>query len=157
MASLFEELGTASLAPTPDAPLGFKKCHRCNGTGFYSHNVRRVHMGAPGGCLKCDGEGRFRVSTAEEIAAEKAIQMMTVRRAGALDKIMLAVSDRDDIRVLAMNGRERLERTAPERFAKMVEAVHAGRLEDVISALVAYEKAEHRIEVDLWRATRETG
>lgn len=146
MPSLFEQLGTACLAPTPDAPLGYKKCGRCRGTGIYSQYVARVHAGAPGGCLQCDGEGRFRISTPEEIAAEKVARSAAVRRSGALDQINLALADLDDIRVTAMNGRERLERCEPERFAKMIESVHAGRLEDVITALVSYETAKRKAD-----------
>lgn len=139
-------MGEASLAPTPDAPLGFRKCRRCDSTGIYSEYVRRHHMGAPGVCLACDGEGRVRISTPEEIAAKKAQKAADEYKYEALNRINMAVASNDDIRVTVMCGHKRLMDKAPERFAKMLASVHAGRLDAVIAALVAYETEERRIE-----------
>lgn len=153
MASLFEELGTACLAPTPDAPLGFTKCGRCRGTGIYSENVRRVHVGVPGGCLQCNMEGRFRIPTPEEIAQAKAERVALKYRADAIMTIKNAVNSNSDIRVIVHVGLDRLECTAPDRFAKLLRSVAAGRLNEVIAALVAYETAERKAEREAERAS----
>lgn len=157
MASLFEELGTACLAPTSDAPLGYLKCDRCRGTGMYSHHVRRRHFGIPGLCLQCDGAGRARIDTPEEIEARRIAKVRADYRMKAVAQIKDAVTSRHDIRVAVFNGIGRLERFAPERFAKMLHSVYAGRLEEVVSALAEYEKTEQAADWKRWRETQSQG
>lgn len=151
MPSLFKELGTVSLAPTTDAPLGYRKCRRCSGTGFYSQHVRRAHRGVPGLCLECDGAGRIRISTPQEIADRREAKKRTEYRRNAIGQIRDIAMPRRDIRVRVLRGLERLEHFAPERFAKMLASVHAGRVQDVVDALVAYETAADEAEKAQWR------
>lgn len=138
MASLFEELGTACLAPTPNAPLGYKKCRRCSGTGIYSEFVRRVHMGAPGVCLKCDGAGRARIPTAQEIADAATAKKIADRQFRLLDQLKSVIMPDHDNCAFALIAIDRLRTLEPERYRQMLNSVEAGRVTDVVTHLVAY-------------------
>lgn len=138
MSSLFEQLGTACLAPTPDAPLGYRKCNRCRGTGIYSQYVRRVHMGAPGVCLECDGAGRARISTPQEIADAAAAKKVAERRSRLLEQLKSVIMPDHDNRAFALIAIDRLQTLEPERYQRMLDSVEAGRIADVVRHLVAY-------------------
>lgn len=138
MASLFEELGTACLAPTPDTPLGYKKCGRCRGTGVYSQYVRRVHMGAPGVCLKCDGAGRARIPTPQEIADAAAAKKIADRQFRLLDQLKSVIMPDHDNRAFALIAIDRLRTLEPGRYQRMLDSVENDRVADVAAYLVAY-------------------
>lgn len=109
-----------------------KKCGRCNGTGFFSR----------GFCFRC--QGATTVTITRYTAAEKAERARyAARHAAAYDAIVrtrhtwLAPQDR----VHLYGAFDLLEMRDPDRFAKMLDSLDAGRLHDVINALVAYYNA----------------
>lgn len=49
-----------------------KTCSRCKGTGLVSNLVRRGHLGVPGLCFKCNGDGVVEGDRATLAAAKAA-------------------------------------------------------------------------------------
>lgn len=110
------------------------KCKRCNGTG--------VWMGR-GECFGCNMAGvRTHIRyTATEKAEKDARQarVSAVRNAiWSWAEANLSKLDRWD----AQDGYIALRDREPERFEKLLASVEAGRLEDVVRALVAYRNNE---------------
>lgn len=116
------------------------KCRRCNGTGVYTG---WTVAGRGGECFGCDGTGSKLITryTADEKAA---IQERLGRRKRCLKLISarareLGTATKDsELMWDAEYGFAALESREPDRFATMLAALEAGRLDDVIRALAAY-------------------
>lgn len=116
------------------------KCLRCNGTGIWTG---WTPAGRGGECFGCDGTGVKRIT--RYTAAEKAERQ---KRLGQRSRSLKLISDRarelgnergdTDLMWDAEYGFAALESREPDRFATMLAALEAGRLDDVIHALAAY-------------------
>ena len=109
----------------------YRKCTRCHGSGYWADR---------GECFGCNGTGaRAHISyTAAERSEQRA---RTQRTMAAFDLIKATAlrhfpQDRHD----AMDGAIRLRDTAPERFAKMLDSIDAGRIMAVVAALIDFEQ-----------------
>lgn len=110
-------------------PVTTRKCTRCqdadgNPTGIV----------AGGECFLCHGNGEVtrEVVTAEAKAAGK-------RRAAAVDILRMATQDMPTrARVTLLDARSLLEDTEPERHARLIDSVLAGRTLAVLEALAVY-------------------
>lgn len=110
------------------------KCRRCSGTGIWFE---------AGLCFGCNGAGVKTATryTAEEKAAKRAL---AERSYGALKRITTRTRElaggRRNSRLEwdARYGFTTLRDREPERFAKMLDSLDAGRLDDVIHALAKY-------------------
>lgn len=49
-----------------------EKCTRCRGTGYWSRSHPRTHLGVPGLCFDCDGDGTRETQLAKKNAAAAA-------------------------------------------------------------------------------------
>ncbi|MCX4596064.1 hypothetical protein OG819_42385 [Streptomyces sp. NBC_01549] len=116
------------------------KCRRCSGTGVYTG---WTVAGRGGECFGCDGTGS-KLITRYTAAEKAAIQERTQRRSRSLKLISsrgreLGTAAKDaELMWDAEYGFAALEDREPDRFAVMLDAVEAGRLDAVIHALVAY-------------------
>jgi hypothetical protein len=123
-----------------------KTCGRCSGKGV---------IGNLGWCFDCDG-ARV-VTVTRYTAAEKAdMRARGERRIAALEAVRAGAKRIDTDRGTSIIdpagllhdwsrwGFDRLESTEPERFAKMLDSIDAGRLYEVIIALADYAKAHAR-------------
>jgi hypothetical protein len=105
-----------------------RDCKRCNGTGFY---------GDRGICGLCGGNGT-RTHT-RLTAAEKAERANLERRISAAHQTLRhAAKPLGLFRYQVESAFIHLQMHAPERFAKLLDSVEAGRVADTARALVAY-------------------
>lgn len=110
------------------------KCRRCSGTGVWFES---------GFCFGCNGSGVKTITryTAEEKAAKRTL---AERTHGALERIKTRTRELADgrrnsrLEWYAQYGFIALREREPERFAKMLDSLDAGRLDDVIHALAKY-------------------
>lgn len=118
-----------------------KRTHRyCGGKGWI-----RLRSGAEATCQPCGGKGWTPVYTAAERAereAERKRLTDAVERCERRAREIATGLSRDGyVRVVQM-GFWHLHQYAPERFAKMMRSLDAGRLDDVVRALHAYFLAQ---------------
>lgn len=116
-----------------------KKCGRCGGTGIFSERC--------GGCFNCGGNrsvpGTGRVTVYVYTAEEKAASKLHFERSTRARQIVretakaLYVADQMTAEAgwYAEQGVSELREREPERFAKMLDALEAGRIEDTVIAL----------------------
>lgn len=116
-----------------------KRCGRCHGDGIYSE----TH----GGCFNCGGNARVpgsgRVTVYVYTAAEKEASKLRAERTTRAHQIVreAAKAMRDAGKMdseagwYAEQGVRELRDREPERFAKMLESLEAGRIEDTVIAL----------------------
>lgn len=116
------------------------KCKRCNGTGVWTG---WTPAGRGGECFGCDGTGLKAIT--RYTAAEKAERQQHLgRRSRSLTLITERGreigAEQGDAELMwdAEYGFAALESHEPDRFVKMLATLEAGRLDDVIYALVAY-------------------
>jgi hypothetical protein len=106
-----------------------RKCTRCQDS-----NGVPTGIVLGGECFQCRGAGNVtrEVVTADAKAAGR-------RRAQAVATLRAATAALPNrTRCTLMDSRSHLEETAPERHARLVESVLAGRTDAVIAALTAY-------------------
>lgn len=132
-----------------------KKCGRCGGTGIYSDRC--------GGCFNCGGTRAFpgsgvvtvTVYTAEEKASRKLLFARASAAYRTVREAALAMRDAGELSVqdewFADQGVSELREREPERFAKMLDSLDAGRVTDVVKALAAYCAAGY----PLWYGKKE--
>lgn len=116
------------------------KCKRCNGTGVWTG---WTPAGRGGECFGCDGTG-LKVIT-RYTAAEKAERQ---ERLGRRSRSLALITERGrelgtergDAELMwdAEYGFAALEDRDPGRYAKMLDSLEAGRVDDVVDALAAY-------------------
>lgn len=113
-----------------------QKCRRCRGTGQYANR---------GFCFRCHGGGIIDVT--RYTPAEKAERIRyAARRTAAVNALHYGVAKQKDwqtaeVRLNIPVGFDLLEMNEPERFAKMLDSLEAGRVYDVAIALAAYAKS----------------
>lgn len=117
-------------------PKGSRRCRRCGGSGQFSH----------GQCFNCLGAG----FTTPQPKATPRHTISPSRRAATITAIRTRATELDGFR----NGptetetswaRSLLEDNEPSRFERLVISVEAGRIDDVISALIGYYR-QHATE-----------
>lgn len=119
------------------------KCRRCNGTGIWTG---WTPAGRGGECFGCDGTGSL-VITRYTVEEKAAIQDRLRRRNDAYTAIDSRARELgkqvgdSELRWDATYGFAALEEQEPERYAKMLDSLDAGRLDEVINALAAYYRA----------------
>ena len=112
-----------------------RRCGRCKGSGT-------VDLGGQGGfnlasCRNCWGTGTVLIGEARRRAVAaytrrcELVRVLRVRAEQLGHDTAYAVQD----------GRDHLETHAPERHARLLDSVEAGRLDAVIAALVEYAAA----------------
>jgi hypothetical protein len=103
-----------------------RKCTRCQDANGIPTGIVRG-----GECFLCGGHGHY---TREIVTAEA--KQAGRRRAAAIEAL------RQDARYgwREQQARIDLEERTPERHAKLIESVMAGRVDAVVSGLVAYAK-----------------
>lgn len=106
-----------------------RKCTRCqDSTGTPTGIV------CGGECFLCHGNGTV---TREVVTAEA--KAAGARRAQAIQILRTATAALPNrTRCTLMDSRSHLEETAPDRHARLIESVLAGRTEAVVAALAAY-------------------
>lgn len=113
-----------------------KKCGRCGGTGIYS----QTH----GGCFNCGGNratpGSGRVTVIVYTKEEKASQKLTWDRTLTARRLIedCAKARHHEDRFYAHHGVSELMTREPERFARLLDSIDAGRVADVTEALISY-------------------
>jgi hypothetical protein len=110
-------------------PVKTRKCTRCqDATGTPTGVV------AGGECFLCRGEGEY---TREVVTAEA--KAAGARRAAAVDILRMATQDMPNrARITLLDARSLLEDTEPERHARLVDSVLAGRTLAVLESLAVY-------------------
>lgn len=121
------------------------KCSRCSGTGVYGGMTA---AGRGGECFGCNGSGVKTVTryTAEEKAAMQALKLRTDH---ALEQIKARTRELSGRRNSnqewdALYGFVALRDADPERYVRMLDSLDAGRLDEVIHALVKYYRGGRR-------------
>lgn len=110
------------------------KCRRCNGTGIWAGR---------GECFGCNTAGvrtNTRYTAAEK--AERARFQARFSAARETTKTYAATLD-SDTQWNADYGFLHLRDDEPDRFAKLLDSVEAGRVADVVLALAEYERNRH--------------
>ncbi|MEU0098237.1 hypothetical protein [Streptomyces sp. NPDC006267] len=119
------------------------KCVRCGGTGVYDGMTA---AGRGGECFGCNGTGRKTVTryTAEEKATLRARKLRFDRALELVQrrsKALAATAGSVDLEDAAFYGFLALRDGEPDRFLKMLDALDAGRLDDVIHCLAKYRRS----------------
>ncbi|MGY0062793.1 hypothetical protein ACWY4P_40710 [Streptomyces sp. LZ34] len=114
-----------------------RPCRRCNGTGLYPT------VSGPDYCFSCAGTGK--VPSPRD---QRRIRAEDARRHRLLKAMYARAEERDghrcgDIEFQTGQGFGVLEQKEPHRLDALFDSLEAGRIDDVIDALVAYRNA-HR-------------
>lgn len=122
---------------TITTPKGARRCRRCNGTGEFS----RTH----GMCFNCQGAG-FTYPTSKTTPRHG---ISGERRTATINAIRTRATELDGhrngpIETETSWARSLLEDNEPDRFARLVTSIEAGRVDDVIAALRTYHHAKAR-------------
>jgi hypothetical protein len=119
-----------------------KRCGRCGGSGFWFDR---------GLCFNCRGAGQVTVTvrTAEEKAASKTLFERATRAYQTVRETAAALYEAGKMDYeaawYAEHGVNELREREPERYAKMLDSLDAGRIEETVIALSVYCAAGYPI------------
>lgn len=113
-----------------------RKCRRCKGTGIFQT------LNGPVTCASCLGRGK--VPSARD---QRRLNAEGARRSCLLKAMYKRAEERDghrngDIDFKVGQGYGQLEQNEPHRLDALFDSLEAGRIDDVIDALVAYRNAK---------------